>query len=537
MDSWIGAFRKIIITGRREIQYSIFVDAIDESLGVIGKDEHGDPRSFTLVAQARKSTEATYRSDLVLRIWLNAQKGFLFATHGIRDEYANINIVGSVRIEAVRSLSDGDYERLGLTRFKSKGALIATLDYTETELRQIFDLNVAATDPGLLAKPSSTDPLEQLFGFSKVRHRQVYGEVENLFDLILRHTFRSPRELVAITKAAIDSVAPAERPNNPGVIIAAIDKAAIEAFDDWAATVLPILDDAIEEAAKLIPKNVIRCSEISSVESNCGYGGLFNRLFSRGLIGYPYPSDDGSGWELHFWQPDGNERELPTSVDYVALHPALSAWICSKSSEAGKNRNFYNHQFVVGAGRTCPHELSNHLILLDISRDRDWVLSTIDPAQEIRLFAKNSFLSEATDERRLEAREFLCAILLAKKRQSIISGPTFKDLDNEKEHLRGAGLYQLNLRGASLPYWWSVVMDGDATHDLIKEITSELRKLDLGLIFHAKRKGENPEAKFGIDVPASVELCWRKGESSSKKWVSTSADEIALRVNQNRTVN
>jgi len=523
LKEWVKNFRRVILTSNVEVMYTIFVDAIDEALG--------DGES-TLISNAQGSTTQPFLTDIALKIWLSAQKGFLIAIHQIRNDYRRVRIYGSVRIEALRSLTDDDYKKLGLVKNKAIGTLYAELRYTETELRNIFDLNVLATDKSKLAEPESTDPIKRLFGFTTIRHRQVYGEVENMFDLILRHTFGSPRDLVAITKKAIDSVTADKRATGADVVIKEIDKAAASVCEDWFATVMPVFDKSLRDATMNIPKNVIRHTGIANLETQVGYGGLFNRLYSRGLVGYPATSSHQNSNELYFNPPDGTERELPKNIDYIALHPSLSALICQRHQD-GREKVFYSHEFIVGDGRHCPLSLEEKKLTLDISESRTWCLSLVaNAAKTIHLFDEQDFFKEKTPDRRNAGREILCAILLAKKRQCLWESIKHEHMKREEEHLKHAGMLQQPLESKAYSSFLAYVFN-DYKFDLIKEISDELSKLDLGLRFHNPKGATDDASKR----PASIDVCWRNGYGRNhRQWTNVSPREIGIVASQNRVI-
>lgn len=137
-------------------------------------------------------------------LWRNVQQGLLLAIWKFAKSSAwsrTLNIYATVRSEAFGSGHDHPdiSQALGLA---------IPLTYGDAELEAMVNDRIRQADPAAFALPltGTTTPLQALCGFETVVHEdRKCGDdgrfTESIFDSILRHTRRVPRELVAIVGA------------------------------------------------------------------------------------------------------------------------------------------------------------------------------------------------------------------------------------------------------------------------------------------------------------------------------------------------
>lgn len=562
LKEWVSKFRRVYVNVGTDVRYSIFIDAVDEALGASNHE--------TLIKKAQRG-DINYKSGKAELVWLSAQKGLLMAIREMRGEYQKIELYAAMRVEAIRSLTRKELHELGGQEIKAQSAVYAALDYTESELKEIFAINVATTGEKELVKPNDSDPVNSLFGFSRVTHRQVYGGSEDLFGLMRRHTFGSPRELVFIAKKAMECVTRDARSSSLEIILNNIDAAAETICNDWFDRVMPVFDGFLEahdlykskmsantepknslpqavtlaSAALKIPCNVLPAIDIESIEAACGYTALFHKLYARGLVGYPKQTSDTKDWRLYFRPPNGEEVYLPEKFPYLALHPAFSAWIRGwqrrLQGENVKQLDFYSHLFIVGEGYFCPPNLDSPLVTLNVlvngqfavHLSKELLVSEVGKMSQngltVDLSDPEKFMPSATVERRRSAEILLVSLVLAKLRQSIDGGLEKSYFENEVNFLQNVGALTIEdcAEDGAYGHVLSQCVDSVSRDSLIDEINATFNTTKLVLKFHPK--------KFGSITSGTLDLCSRDSKvQHHTQWIQISARQIACRVLQVR---
>jgi hypothetical protein len=523
LSSWSKLISTVADDVSPERTFSIHIDAIDEAFGTINGGR--------LLDDEGKSHDETPGREHLRHIrslaWIAAQKGFLAAAHVIPREISVARIYGSIRIEASLNLNDSDYTLMGTTRQKFDGSTLTKLSYSPSELQKIYELNVDATDYEDLACPSESDRSSRLFGFTEVKHSTVYGVIESVFQLFYRHTFGTARDLVAIAKSAKGCAVANQRKIDTERFFKAIDHAATCAFSDWSAAVVPVFHNEIRAASLKITRNWFNSSEISKIEESCGYPGLIDKLYSRGMVGIPERSVKDNGFTFSFRTPDGKEEFISKEVDYAVLHPALSSWICSNSVTQDKRVGFYSSEFVVGQGVKCPPKISKKNITLNLLNPNEFSISSNkSPIKTVDVFDKFTFCPDETDVQRKIARELFCALMLTKKRLNSDS-ITEKNLIDEELFLKDVGLLKEKWGVFSYSSYIQSHIFGNSKSDLLKKINSSLVMLDVAI------KMSDLNAK---NTNRTLNIMWRNGNQNHQKWTSVKAEELEILVLQNRSV-
>lgn len=453
LDQWsLRANGVITRHAGAESQQAIFVDGIDEAIG--------DPNGQSLFNDLRQGsakrkegdfgqTEATSsqpnenweeRRQLALDVLLHAQTGFILAADEIRTEFRVLTAYGVVRREA------GEWalnpELSGKTADKVDGALVAMLRYKHDQLESIFNLNVDHTSDDELFDPAAEFADERLFGFHRITHSTVLGQSEPALSLLIRHTFRAPRQLVSIAKAAKEAVAKAAlRPDRVNEIVNAVDRhAATRGWGDYIASLNPPWYHEHAAGLQDIHHNVLLPDEVAAIEST--RTGLFNFLYSRGLIGVPIPI--AARTVLDFREPNGSDTELPRDYRFVALHPILSAHLTTNKT-IEERRFFYSSEFIVGHGLMCPEVLVAPKLTVACIRDNFWKLSTEngDLVLDRHLPSDESGLLAELDSTRAMHFLFLILALACKRNASNTVG--IGELEKEAKLFAASQRYTLEI--------------------------------------------------------------------------------------------
>ena len=105
----------------------------------------------------------------------------------------HIKIFATIRLEAARAIKSPNAAK---TR-----SYMCELEYSSSDLLEIFSRNISQMDQRFLAAPKAKDLVERFIGFSSVLHETRIDEDgnpcdENVFDYVYRHTFGRPRDIV-----------------------------------------------------------------------------------------------------------------------------------------------------------------------------------------------------------------------------------------------------------------------------------------------------------------------------------------------------
>jgi hypothetical protein len=509
--------------------FAIHADAVDEALGTDQKIRLMDACRQYQEGEGAEKDEA-YPEAVARRVWLAYQKGFLVATHRIDSQLPFAKIFGSIRIEAVRNLDGKDLNLLGTNQSKMTGALYSELIYTQSQLKEIFALNVARTDDDDVADLSSDDPQIRLFGFHQLNHSRVYGVNEEILNLMLRHTFGSARDLVLIAKKAKNAATSTQRNTPAGIetIVKSIDSSAATLCSDWMNDVVPGFTAKLDLITRRLGQNIYTIQQTETFEVSVESPGFFAELFSRGLVGYPLYSDTLGYWCMEFKSPDGNDHGLPTGVSYVALHPALSAWVCSMSSDKSLKQKFYTGKFIVGQGVMCPLKLTQPRLCLTVESIGDWTIEVANPAipeSNYRLSNSQTFGQRtALENRRLKF--LLLPLILMRWRDPFRQIFYKNDFNNELARLIDIGL--LRSEDDKTVYLREITkLFLTDKPEAQTSVNSSIREMDFAMHF------ERIETSDGSHM-RGCELMWRNQSDGHNHWTPVDGNEIQVSVHQSR---
>lgn len=471
-------------------QFTIFVDAIDEAVGSPGgkplfrylyptraKTLTTTPAddAISLLDESLKegASHAEYR-DLASRMWRHAQTGFMLAADRLWSDFSQrLWTYGAVRREAKDWYTDP--ASTSRTKQKVEGNKIVSLSYTAAQLAEIFALNVRHTPESELFEPVEGQPIGSevhcLFGFDHVSHPRVLGEDERLLDLMIRHTFMAPRQLVGIARHAKQlQIEPRRRPQQLAAIMDAIDEESRVVFNDFVANVSPAWTSDLDALVLDLQRNVLTDEEVSVFEDEKEYPGFFDQLYSRGLVGIPKHNSSENEVLQYFLRPNGTEVRLD-SPPYVFLHPALAAHIFGHLSDPDLQRAFYSSDFVVGEGRTCPSRLFDPRIIVSYQPSTDFWEVSVDtklvgppsapeeshsqsvvaqPSKENIFSLGEQPGSLQLTEEHIKAAMMVLVLVACTIRRTRKSKVTQEDLKKQAHEFESAGIYGGRLCGYAL---------------------------------------------------------------------------------------
>ncbi len=305
-------------------------------------------------------------------LWYAAQSALIDAVYRVSRINPRIKLYVAVRKEAyLKHLPETEMA------LQYEGVCLL-LQYSKSELRDIFDRNVRADSPDVLTDPSflRTDAVHAFIGARRLAHGYVM-EDEDAFDYIYRHTLRRPRDFMeigaVIARTPIADRKPDSREGLNG-LKTAINYAGSRICDSYLAEVLPHLDISREECERMcglidsnvLPKDQVKklCMVFNGGKVDCQKKEctacrdgkhVFCELYKAGLIGVVI-HDPATGSFVQQFPVVGERLFAPTPVlpdsDYYLIHPVLDDKIRSMSAKYRRHIDSVN---IVGYDRPWRH--------------------------------------------------------------------------------------------------------------------------------------------------------------------------------------
>lgn len=268
-------------------------------------------------------------------LWRNIQQGLLLAIWKFSKSTTwshRLNIYASVRSEAFGSGHDHPNVSVAM-------GLVMSLRYSRDDLESILNDRIRLADPQRLecALTDGEKPVYALCGIREVIHdnRSAFSStryVEDIFDSILRHTRRIPREVIAIAGAVYD-IPRARTFETVGKAVKAqasqnMTDARKHSFLGWS--------DALHGAfALLLRSDVIDAKTLGDIAQKFGNEGtkIIKFFVQHGLFGISEPQPHR---HKHFYlqrfafdEVHGSEEASSVNKHYFFMHPAFREWTLS----------------------------------------------------------------------------------------------------------------------------------------------------------------------------------------------------------------
>lgn len=128
--------------------------------------------------------------DFPIKLWRNAQNGIVGAIFRLHNPNKHIRVYSSIRLEAWECCEGELY-----AQYKD---YVSTLDYREDDLKRIFEHAVLAYENEKTVRAASvftSNPIQAFIGLEKIGNSWG-GEDEDVFQYMLRHSLRRPRDLI-----------------------------------------------------------------------------------------------------------------------------------------------------------------------------------------------------------------------------------------------------------------------------------------------------------------------------------------------------
>lgn len=275
-------------------------------------------------------------------LWRNVQQGLLLAIWKFSKSTTwsrVLNIYASVRSEAFGSGQDHPDVALAM-------GLVMSLSYSHDDLEAMLNDRIRQADPSRLACPLADvrKPIHALCGFTDVTHENRNAldggrYTEDVFDAILRHTRRVPREVIGIGGAIYAIVGPRSFDTVRKAVNAQassnIEYATEHSFLGW--------NEALHRRfAVALRKEVIDAKTMAELAAEFGEDGprIIKFFVQHGLLGIAEPLPQRHRHYYHqrfaFDEVHGHEDSSSVNKDYFFMHPAFKEWILTRPEQWNK---------------------------------------------------------------------------------------------------------------------------------------------------------------------------------------------------------
>jgi len=268
-------------------------------------------------------------------LWRNIQQGLLLAIWKFSKSTTwshLLNIYASVRSEAFGSGQDHPDVSVAM-------GLVMSLRYSRDDLESILNDRIRLADPERLecALTDGEKPVYALCGIREVIHDNrstMSGAryVEDIFDSILRHTRRVPREVIAIGGAVYDI----QGARTFETVRKAVNAQASQNLTDARKHSFLGWSDALHGTfALLLRSEVIDAQTLGDIAQKFGSEGakIIKFFVQHGLFGISEPQPQR---HKHFYlqrfafdEVHGYEEASSVNKDYFFMHPAFKEWTLS----------------------------------------------------------------------------------------------------------------------------------------------------------------------------------------------------------------
>lgn len=317
-----------------EIQdrYVLFLDGLDQALN-----------RFLTSSSTQYKHLLENDPYLMYTVWESAQFGLLLACTDITKSHNHRLVVfATSRKEAFLA---NDPMAINIM------AYCVELEYTDEQLREIFRNNIRRMG-SKHCYGNKRDSLEtQMFGCEEMAHfvpKNGNGEFacESGIDLILRHTFRRPREVVLLgsrlyTKFNVnltDETSATEQ-NKKDIRNEVHKKSNEEILAEYKKEIFPAFrEDFLKDFLKIAKSNVLTRQELEQVPSE-----IVDYLFQVGLLGFVNGNTQEFKRTISLLQPE--KKKIPYT-DFYIVHPCLDL----RFQDNFSNEEFYYEHCIIGHG-------------------------------------------------------------------------------------------------------------------------------------------------------------------------------------------
>lgn len=253
-------------------------------------------------------------------MWKAAQVGLMLAVREIERSAPLLSVYTSLRAEAVFTAKHPDALQARTYTIPIK--------YSVEDLEEIFAWHVNMMQAERLVEANAVHPAHRLMGSAPIEHRYVHVDGKKLFEdpfqLVLRHTTFSPRDLVVLG-GCIARLSANERSDEKRAerIRKAIDEGVATLLVYFRENAIPRWTDEAERAASGLDSPVVSSDRVGRL-----LGKWAKTIYSYGLLGVAESTGRPREYIQTFltqWDDAYAAPEVPLpNADYYFLHPWLS---------------------------------------------------------------------------------------------------------------------------------------------------------------------------------------------------------------------
>lgn len=382
---------------------SLFIDKVDQAFTHDVYIIHGDTNSAVGIRNAS--------------IWQYCQLALANAAYDILTcTNSHIKVNFTIRQEALM-----DAEKIASNVYRNIRSFITILEYTKSDLREMFALYVRNEMDGNLKIPEmkATNPSMAFLGLDNLAHGYVCteaGQKEDVFDYIYRHSVGRPYDIMCVCQELYFGNVKSLDADEIKHIVNTISRDVVK---QYIAEIRPfsfVDNRMIEALLSGIGTNVFDeaymrqvCKRYMLVRGNddsckmhcstCDGLYPFSQLYNIGLIGYLHKNQGNDYYEQRFVDATnrivvGNAVSIEPSELYM-LHPCISDM--AKELRKKYKRNYSNtDKLIVGNRCKCPAD-----VIRQIKKDIDvqckiitdetiFISSTMRDLEEERKVAANA---------------------------------------------------------------------------------------------------------------------------------------------------
>jgi hypothetical protein len=261
------------------------------------------------------------------QIWYGVQTGLAMAIRDLHTQNQHVEIYASMRGEAIATLlHESEFSQ-------DMDAWALGLEYNDEDLRHIYIRNLQAETARNCVSPGARDAFDRFFGSEVLRLENLdVGESEPIFEYVLRHTLRRPRDLMHVG-STLSKLPPAER--SEANVRRCINDSAAMIASNYLGQIKGHLSHEVDFPVlfELIDCNILTRAQLEAVSKSYNervnareYVHVFCALFKAGLLGY-LTRDVGTGHLIQRFEKPGErlfgpDGILPQSTHYI-IHPVL----------------------------------------------------------------------------------------------------------------------------------------------------------------------------------------------------------------------
>lgn len=257
--------------------------------------------------------------------WAILQQGLLVAIWRLQKGNLsnNLRVYVSLRSEAFEIQAKGNL-------LAQASVVRLDLSYSDFDLRQILsdrilDLNI---DKLKIPEKLEVNPIEAFFGAELVSHsdRHYRGEQlkEGIWEATLRHTRRTPRELIGIADALFRV---SRNDRDVRKIRSVVNRLAKEECNAVISDMQDAHGLARESVLSKLTSEVVLGNKLRKDCTTRQMIEVLNMLLIAGLIGYSLTLEDSAGYTQNFSHSTSGGVYLHNEADYYFVHPIFKEWI------------------------------------------------------------------------------------------------------------------------------------------------------------------------------------------------------------------